>query len=223
MVADAMIPPEGRTVKCGRCANQWFVESAVPEAVAAPEPAAPEPVVAAPIVETPPPVPEAAPVAPAPTQLPAPQPFALPVKPFMVAAPLLAACWLIVALYAYFPTAQYGLFSGIYGALGASDTRGIVFDEVTMEEQDAGEGRVRYVLFGSMANHAATARHIPRVRVALKDKDNDVLWSRTYPVDTIVKPGEIYPFRIEDVQTSFAGRVSAVVMDVGNNFELVMR
>lgn len=226
MVPDALIPPEGRTVKCGRCTHQWFTEA--PLAVQAEEPPVADfsAALAAATQEEPSPAVEESAIA-TPQQarqLPAPTVFAIPVLPFKIAAPLLAICWLVVAIYAYFPNGQYGMFSGLYGALGAADTRGVVFEEVNMEKQPAEDGgRTRFVLFGSLANHASETRAVPRVRVELRGGENEVLWSRTYPVDVVVKPGEVYPFRIEDVETSFSDRVVSVVMDVGNNFELVMR
>ena len=38
-----------------------------------------------------------------------------------------------------------------------------------------------------------------------------------------VKPGELYPFSITDVEISFADGATAIVVDIGNPFEIAMR
>lgn len=225
LVADALIPEAGRTVKCGKCTHQWFVTRAMEEPVpiaAAEAPAHTETV-----------MPDfAALTAQAYQEAPA-QPFepkqlpTIPAKPFsavpfMIAAPLLAACWLIIAIFAYFPDWQTGPLKGIYSSMGATDTSGLVFADVAMERQKAGE-RTRFLLTGSIANHGTQPRTVPSVRVELKDNNGKVVWKQTYEVGEAVEPGQVYPFRIDNVETTFADRASSIVLDIGNSFELMMR
>jgi predicted Zn finger-like uncharacterized protein len=230
-VPDALIPPEGRTVRCGKCASEWHTPGLELREQAPPAPAIDEVAPASEILAAAPAqdVTEAAPEEPATAaaapraQLPVVRRKAFPLWPFQAAAGVLAAAWLVIALYAYFPKGQFQPGIGaIYSALGVTDTRGLVFADVTMERENLG-GRTRFILAGSIANHAAQARMIPTVRVALKDKDGKEVWSRKYAVEQTVKGGEVYPFRIEDVETAFAARATSIVLDIGNSFELVMR
>lgn len=220
MVPDTAIPPQGRTVKCGRCAHQWHVDGVEPVEEALDFAALTQ----AAIDEETPPAELAPPRHPLPVvkkrrfRLPH-----LPLWPFKIAVPVLALVWLVLALYAYFPHGQTAtFFKGIYGMLGVTTTEGLAFADVQMERENLGP-RTRFILSGSVANHAATARLLPHVRVELKDKDGEVVWSRKYDVGQVVKPGEVYPFRIEDVETAFASRATSIVLDLGNKFELVMR
>jgi predicted Zn finger-like uncharacterized protein len=237
LVADAIIPQAGRTVRCGACSNQWFVEPAQP------------PVEALPIAEgeAPPPAPseethakvdfatlaEAAAASPeaatpkldevAARKLPVVAKRQLPVWPFMTGGGVLAASWLIMAFIAYFPHGQrLPVVRGLYSAFGVTDTDGLVFEEITMESKKT-ETRTQYILAGSVANHAASLRELPKVRVELKDKDGEVVWARAYPVNHQIKPGEVYPFRIEDIKTSFGDKVTTVVIDLGHPLELAVR
>ena len=244
LVADALVPPAGRTVRCGACKNQWFVEPAQPLSAApvmeevAPgmvaesaAPALPETPVEKPaenvtvdfatLAEA---TPAAATPAPSmPRQLPVVKKHKLPLWPFVTAASVLAASWAMLAFVAYFPKGQYApLVSGLYRATGTIPTDGLVFQEMTMEKQKR-EGRTQFVLAGSIANTADKRRVLPKVRVELRDATSNVLWKRNYPVNQSIKPGEVFPFRIEDVQTSFGDKVATVTVDIGNSLELAVR
>lgn len=237
-VPDALIPSEGREVRCGKCAHQWHAERVQPipmegfdalvaremepagepasvspaeptEAVASSEQATPE------ITE-----PFASPAHPLPAVR---RRRVWPLLPFRIATACLLVAWLIIAIFAYFPTAQYRhALRGFYSMFGASDTRGLAFENVTMERQQEG-ARTRFVLSGAIANRAPELRTIPTVRVLLKDDQNGVVWSRDYAVEQVVKSGEQYPFRIDDVETAFASRAASITLDVGNGLELMMR
>jgi len=106
--------------------------------------------------------------------------------------------------------------------LGATDTRDIAFADVNVEREET-EGKIKFWIKGSFANEGATPKTIPYVRVQLKDAEGDVLWERKYDVNYTMKAGEIYPFALTDVETSFAGNAASMVLDMGNSFELVMR
>lgn len=239
LVADALIPPAGRTVRCGACANQWFTqpapaapaatsETASESTAPAPAPAAAEPATVdfATLAETAATSPEAA--APkldeaAARKLPVVPKQRIPRWPFVTAACALAASWAAVAFFTYFPHWQDIPGVGkLYGTVGAVNTDGLAFESVSLERVQNGS-RTQFIIAGSVANQSAELRELPKVRVELKDKEGTVVWSRTYPVRHTIKPGEVYPFRIEDVQTSFADKVATVVVDLGHSLELAVR
>lgn len=229
LVPDQLIPAAGRTVKCGKCANQWHVENvaAATQAPVTPETAAePTPAVAANeavIPHTPAPMPEMRGDRKKRAKVPAKKTWALPVKPFKLGAPVLALCWAALAVYTYFPTWHVsGPVAPIYPILGVTDTEGLAFADVSMERAEEGS-QTKFLLKGSIANQSSKPRLLPKVRVQLKDKENIVFWARNYPVGETVEPGASYPFRVDDVATNFADKTASIVIDLGNNFELMTR
>lgn len=200
MVADSMIPPAGRTVRCGKCTHQWFTEGPAADFAAMANAFSGGAGV-----------------------LPALAHHHVPMLPLKLAVPFLALLWIVIAIYAYFPGGQHtAVFGGIYRMLGAADTRGLVFENVTMEREQIG-GKTRYVLAGAIANHEAKKLTAPYVRIRLKSTKGEVVWEREYPVNQELEPGEVYPFRIEDVETAFANKVATIVLDLGNGFEIGAR
>jgi hypothetical protein len=144
-------------------------------------------------------------------------------KPFKMAAPAVAALWLVLSLITYFPSwMETSGLSGIYSAFGVKPTAGLVFSDVTMEREQEGN-KTKFILSGSVRNHTNEARAVPTVRVSLRDKNNKGMWGRDYPVNVELKAGEVYPFRITNVETIFAGNVSSIVVDMGNSLQLLMR
>lgn len=238
-VADNAIPPEGRTVKCGRCTHQWHVvapvtdDAPISQTITPPaedilEQAARAVEVAEAIVAAAPPVIEPIPepihaAKPVPLKPAAPKPIAIPIKPFMIAVPSLAALWIILLVMAHYPTwIDAPVVGPLYKMVGVHTTEGITFEDVTMQPQKI-EGRTKYILSGSIANHSAADRTVPSVRVILKDAEGKKLWSHEYVVNERLKGGEVYPFRIDNVVTSFGDKVTSIVVDVGHKLQLMMR
>jgi predicted Zn finger-like uncharacterized protein len=234
-VADAAIPAEGRTVKCSRCAHSWHAMRAPLEFVpiAAPEPMTaeiPEQVPAAP--ESPPAFEEVLAAASAAEEqqaathaaaqkAPTRPPRA--VRPYKIAAVALAASWLILAFITYFPHWQNAPVIGpVYGMLGISSTHGVALADVAMTREQVGQ-RTRFLIRGNLVNNEAAARQIPYMRVAMRGRDDAILWSRKYAVNKTLNPGEVYPFRITNAETGFGGEVRTLVVDVGHPLEMFFR
>lgn len=230
-VADAQIPSGGRTVRCGRCANQWHVEKPAPMAdLEAHTPTAD----AQPVAATDEFLQQLEAAMAAPTgkpSAPLKPGFNLPViarkklsaRPFKIAAPLIAALWLVLSFITYFPSWMHTpVVKGVYTALGITPTDGLVFSDVSMERTQEGS-KTKFILAGSIRNHSNTARAVPTVRVTLRDKADKAMWGRDYPVHTELKAGEVYPFRITNVETVFASNVSSIVVDMGNPLQLLVR
>lgn len=223
LVADALIPPIGRTVRCGSCHFQWFVESA--SGAPATEGEANAPVDFATLAE------EAAQSAEVdapeilqPTaQLPAVSYRWPKTRYFKIAAAAFAAAWLVALLVSHYPAwIELPLVSQLYAVAGVTDTDGLSFDEVKMERTEK-DSRTHFVLSGAIINRAGVPRRLPSVRVALKNKAGEVFWSREYPVQHVIAAGEVYPFRITDVETSFAHDAASIVLDLGHSLQLTMR
>lgn len=152
----------------------------------------------------------------------APPAPAIPVWVFKLAAPSLALIWLVVGLFAYFPQWSHGPLSGIYKLMGVVETDGVVLADVAMQREQEGQ-RTRFLISGNIVNQEAKERTIPVVRVQMLDGERNVLWAREYEVGKTLKPGEIYPFRITNAETSFAHNVAQLVVDVGHPLQLMFR
>ena len=226
LVADHLIPPEGRTVKCGACKHDWHVSpednaNAAPQTVdsanfaAAVEQEMASPSPEAEIGEPQPPAP--------PPQLPAVQSKKLPPHILKIAAGVLLVVWLSSALYANFYRWQHWpVLSSIYGVLGVVPTDGLRFENVQLTPEKQGQ-RTRYLLTGAVVNEGTESRTIPLVHVVLLRKDGSEVWSREYEVNKTVKAGGEYPFRISNVETSFANQVDRIIVDLGNSMQLTFR
>lgn len=144
-------------------------------------------------------------------------------KPFKIAAPTLAAMWLVIAYFAYFPAlADAPLIGSLYRAFGVTKTDGLRFQEVSMDREQDGS-KARFIIAGSIQNTSAEERLVPTVRVVLRNKKNDALWTREYPVKHSLKAGEVYPFRITNVETAFASSVTVIEVDMGSSMQLMLR
>ncbi len=202
LVADALLAPAGRSVRCGSCSHQWHAPAPSPSFAAAVE--AEVAALEGGVVTN-----AAASVA---SAKPAKKSklLSLPVKPFKIAVPALAAVWLAVAYIAYSP-----MWSN-------NATRDLAFNEVRMEPE-VNDVKTTYVLSGGIVNHGAEQRIIPSVRVELKTSEGKAFWSREYPVNKVIKGGEVWPFKIANVETSRAADVAEVVVDIGNGMQLMVR
>jgi hypothetical protein len=149
--------------------------------------------------------------------------FPLPLWVFKWAAPALAVCWFVLALYAYFPSwTNAPVVSSMYSMMGVVPTDGVVLADVAMQRQEEGQ-RTRFLISGNIVNHEASDRVAPVIRIQMLSKENEVVWAREYDVGKTLKPGEIYPFRITNAETSFAHNVAQLVVDVGHPLQMMFR
>ena len=224
-VPDAAIPNGGRTVKCGRCAHNWHVT---------PDDAVKGPIVKSATFEevmagVEPPA-ASADAKQSDTkkskksgQMPSLMPWGIPKLPLMMATPVLALLWLVLAFIGHYPTWMGAPVVGpIYKAFGIQSTEGLVFDDVTMQRAEK-DGKTNYILAGSIANQSSVERIVPSVRVMLNDAKGKKLWTREYVVNESLKGGAVYPFRIANVETAFGDKVASIVVDVGHPLQLMMR
>jgi predicted Zn finger-like uncharacterized protein len=221
-VPDTAIPPAGRTVKCGRCAHSWHASQADAVTAAAVQSATFEEVMAA--AEPSMRQKNTAPKKSKPTRkMPSLRLSSIPKFPLMMATPVLALLWLTLAFVGHYPTWMGApVLGSIYKTFGIQSTEGLRFDEVTMQRVEK-DGKTNYILAGSIANQSSVERIVPSVRVALNDTKGKKLWTREYVVNETIKGGDVYPFRIANVETTFGDKVSSIVVDVGHPLQLMMR
>lgn len=214
LIADHLVPSQGRMVRCGACKFQW---RALPEAAGSVSETRAD--FAQMVAET-----EASSRAQAPNfQLPAIAARKVGTLPLIGACAFLAFAWLTTALYAnYANWHQVPLLSSIYGLMGVAPTSGLTFTKATMAREQEGQ-RTRFVVSGVIGNQSDVSRTIPQVRITLLDAQGEEIASRIYEVNKVVKAGESYPFRITNFSTSFGDRVEEVALDLGHDLQLMFR
>ncbi len=205
LVADALLMPAGRTVRCSACSHSWHADA--PSAAATPSFADAVEIEMAPSGDMPEP---AAAVKVADPVKKTRKPLNIPVRPFKMAAPALAALWLILAYLTYTPH------------FGRAALEGVEFSDVRMEPKMEGE-KTSFVISGGIVNHSADAHQIPSVRVTLLTAEGNTIWEREYPVNKPLKAGDVYPFKIANADTARGMDVATVQLDMGNAAQLRAR
>lgn len=248
LVDSALIPPEGREVKCAKCAHQWhvasdqegakrsahYMEARVgddhPEAYHDEEHGFEG---AGQTVDSLPNLPEHEPEMPSFGMSggydipPAPRLPAVTEAPKVSLTALIALSGLLVvgvlvaSLFA-FRTSLQPTIPWAYSALGMPRTDGLALADVVLRQRPL-RSKSRYVVEGFIVNEAKEPRAIPVLRVAIVDKQGEWLTSREYETDVTLKPGESFPFKASNLETTFVDRVDHLLVDLGNGVELMLR
>jgi predicted Zn finger-like uncharacterized protein len=225
LVNDALIPPKGREVRCGKCKHNWFF-TPVPtsDAQSSQESPAFATFDHALASATPEQASIMAESAGGTAQLPAiaRAPFSL--KRSLLPTAALVIITIITALASHYPEWKtLPVIGGIYRMSGVTDTTGLAFSDMKVT-REVTETKTRFIVAGNIINRldAATVQ-LPEVRVSLIDSQGKILLSRNYQVNKTMQANDIYPFRVTNVETSFADKVAQVVVDLGNSYELMVR
>tara|TARA_B100000989_G_scaffold289168_1_gene260662 strand:+ start:800 stop:1597 length:798 start_codon:yes stop_codon:yes gene_type:complete len=111
----------------------------------------------------------------------------------------------------------------VYDVLGMSNTDGLVLADVEARQR-ASRTHARFVIEGLIVNQSDEPRQVPVLRAAIVDANGEVLISREYEADnTILQPGDAYPFKASKLDTAFTDRVAELVLDLGNGVQLMLR
>ena len=228
LVNDALIPASGREVKCAKCAHQWHV---LPDIRPQAEPQAfgerlgdeAEP---AQSVDALPNLPEYEPSAdddmPYKSRMPVvAEPAKPPVGVWLGVVGVLALLLAVAALFAFRSSLQQTI-PGVYALLGQPVTEGLVLADVQLRVRPL-RNKSRYIVEGHILNEAAVARTLPTLRIRLADKDGKWVVSREYEADKELAPGESFPFKAANIETSFVDRVDHVLVELGSGIELKLR
>ena len=250
LVDDAMIPEEGRHVRCASCAHQWFVrpegdmaelkpsKDAAPAGDQTAEYNATEEESSEQIVRFDsddsdttdvadeidldiPDIDFGTSIADNNDDQSGPLVSTRPLK--MAAGFLLLA--LVVAAFFTFRTALQPSLGFLYNTFGIYTVDGLVLADVELRERPS-KSKARYVVEGKIINEASEPRHIPVLRVVIISKDGDVMMKREYEADadnSMLQPGESYPFKAGRLETTFKDRVDHLLIDIGSGTELMLR
>lgn len=249
LVDSALIPAEGREVKCAKCGHQWFVEAdpdALPQMDAEPEkpeePKEESAEEATPEVQA---IPDGEPLLEAvEKEEPADDTDAIAdedvgniglgasvpslhqektfsFKPYAIAAGLLFVALIVLSLYTFRPSLQSSL-PGIYSLLGMPSSQGLVLADIEMRQRPS-RSKARFVVEGKIINTSEEPRVLPILRVAIADKAGNWITSREYEAEETLEPGEAYPFKASKLETAFIDRVDHLIVELGNGVELMLR
>lgn len=212
MVPDQAVGINGRTVRCAKCAHQWF-EPAREDNKAPAEP------VSAPSTEG-----TAVPAAPGATpKVPVPiarsEPVGMGVK--LTFAFALILCLLTAgllyrgAVVSLFPAAQ-----AAYDMVGLYDTEGLKIVDSAIEPFES-EGKQGFIVRGTLVNGADTPKRVPVLRLSALATDGRLIRAFQYTsTGKILAPGETLPFA---QHVSLREAPANITLDIGNPFELSLR
>ncbi|MDX2074612.1 MAG: zinc-ribbon domain-containing protein [Alphaproteobacteria bacterium] len=195
-VPDHAIGANGRTVRCVKCAHQWFQAGVQAENIAALEALlkAPEQPVAKPIPKS--------------SNVPAAKKH-----PSSVLKGALAASF-VLALVAT-------LFSQKPGWFGFAPTHDLVLSDLSLAKQEVERG-MEYAVSGKLKNASKSAQKPPVIRITLVDKEGAPMqyWQPSTP--EVIDAGADLPFTFGPLKTKFTTG-DRLVVEIGSPLELSMR
>lgn len=260
LVNPSLIPPQGREVKCAKCAYQWHVDHEEEPAPRKPmaedrpsdnlmqarvgddHPEAyhdedagfaidPEREKTSQTVDSLPNMPEFVPESfgddmpefsfsgsmPATVE----EKSGLQAAPLMALAVVLVLATLGASLFAFRGSLQ-PVMPWAYDLMGLPRTDGLALSDVVLRQRPL-RNKTRYIVEGNIVNESDGVRAIPVLRVAIVDKNGEWLASREYQASATIKPGELFPFKASNLETTFVDRVDHLQVDLGNGVELMLR
>jgi predicted Zn finger-like uncharacterized protein len=111
----------------------------------------------------------------------------------------------------------------VYSLIGLTPTDGLSLADVSFRERPSRD-KARFIVEGHIVNEASEPRQVPILRVAIADAQGEWILSREYEAEgVILQPGESYPFKATQLDTTFADRVDHLVVDIGSGTELMLR
>ncbi len=235
LVPDAAIGTTGRTVKCGKCAHQWFCE---PPPLVTPAEAAPPPAPAAEAAQA-----EATPATPATPDIdrlmqdetPAPADTPIAPKPIPTGSNLPVQKRLSLRLrLAWLALTAAGAYAAIVAfvpsLVGLPSSKEIIFTDIRLRQMPSPEAGMRFSkdsdvfsIEGLIVNNGAKAVKPPEVRVVLVDKDGSAVreW-RVHHTQPSIAAGTSMSFVAPELETP-RGSGYKLRLDLGNRLELALR
>lgn len=195
-VPDHAIGANGRTVRCVKCAHQWFVGGVQAADVAALEE----------LLKTP-----ETPVAkPAPKGSNVPAPVG---RPSLLLIGSLAASFLLAVVSTVLVKKP--------AWIGFRKTENIVLSNLSLAKQQI-DTSTEYAISANLINNSNAIVVPPGVRITLVDKNGEPLkqWDRNSP--PALDPQQAFPVSYGPLKTSFSTG-HRLIVDVGNSLELMLR
>lgn len=196
-VPDHAIGAAGRTVKCVKCAHQWFVAPPQATSIEKLEELLKEPE--------------------KPVSKPIPKGSNVPKKTELKASAALmgtlVACF-VIALGTTLFTRHPGLF-------GFTPASGVSLAHIKLQKQQVETG-MEYAISAELVNMTDEAVKPPQIRITLVDQEGAPLkqWEVEAPVQ--LNPKQVFPVSYGPLKSSFP-TADRLVIDLGNSLELAMR
>jgi predicted Zn finger-like uncharacterized protein len=199
-VPDHAIGAAGRSVRCVKCAHEWFVSP--PQAIAeAPTEAALEALLRTPEKPVSKPIAQGSNLPKAEVKL----------SPMLLGA--LAASLLVAAVITAF-TMKPSLF-------GFKSESGVTFADLELQKQEVETG-MEYAISGLLVNTTDAPITPPKIRITLVDKEGAPLKQWEVEAPPVLVERQSFPVTYGPLRSSFATG-DRLVIDLGNSLELAMR
>lgn len=206
LVPDGTIGANGRTVRCGRCAHQWFCPAPPPSSAPDIDRLMREGTLIEPVPQQPTPLPEG-------SNLPVRRPQTpLRMLALALALTLTAA---VAAVAAFMPS-----------FIGVPPTTGLAFTDVAITPVESGhapDSMKRYTLTGRIVNNAQETLPSPTVRLTLLDGSGRAVRRWWLPQHQMpLAPGASTPFSLSELDAP-NDQPLKLRLDLGNWLELAVR
>ncbi len=106
---------------------------------------------------------------------------------------------------------------------GVSHVEGIAFADITLDTFKIGTKKARYTIKGAVTNQSDTERPVPTVRIRLMNKAGDVVEEWNFTQAGTLKPGEKKNFNAPNLNSTTAREDEKFVLDLGNDFDMMLR
>ena len=126
-----------------------------------------------------------------------------------------------VVLYLQEPLRGIGL-GGVYDALGMKESEGVKLANLSITKLDH-VARTTYMLQGNVVNTAATEQPIPAVRIRLMSEDGETLREWEYEQPGTMKPQEVLRFSANKLDAAYKNEAHHFQVDIGSSYEMMMR
>lgn len=118
------------------------------------------------------------------------------------------------------PLRKMGLGS-FYDAIGMEQVEGVKLANLSLTKLNA--RRTTYAIAGNVVNTSDKKQPIPSVLIRLVDTSGEVLREWDYAQKGEMKPGDVLPFNADKLDCAFLHNAHAFVIDIGGGFDLAFR
>lgn len=110
---------------------------------------------------------------------------------------------------------------GLYSALGMERSQGVKLTNLSITQLE-GERRPTYMLQGAVVNLSDTEQPIPAVRIRLMTDSGETLREWEYAQPGVMKPQDVLPFSANKLD-AMGRKAHHFQVDIGSGFELSLR
>lgn len=130
---------------------------------------------------------------------------------------------LIAGAMAYFNEPLRGMgLGGLYDAIGMEESHSVKLANLSITKLP-NKQRTTYALHGNVVNTGEEEQPIPAVRIRLMAENGEVLREWKYAQPGMMKPHETLPFSADKLDAAYKNQAHHFQVDIGSGFETALR